>query len=167
MEISLEEAFNGTRRIIEMDGRRLEANIPRGVKTGSRVRLKGQGGPGINGGPNGDLYMRIKVREHPQFELRNGDLYTEVPVDLYTVMLGGSVPVPTLSGSVRLNIPAETQNGRTFRLRGQGMPELRQPEKRGDLYAKVKVVLPQALSEREKELFRELAQARKQSKSNT
>ncbi|MGQ9554275.1 MAG: DnaJ C-terminal domain-containing protein [Anaerolineae bacterium] len=167
VEISLEEAFNGARRIIEIDGRRLEANIPRGVKTGSRVRLKGQGGPGINGGPNGDLYMRIKVREHPQFELRNGDLYTEVPVDLYTAMLGGSVPVPTLSGSVRLNVPAETQNGRTFRLRGQGMPELRQPDKRGDLYAKVKVVLPQALSEREKELFRELAQARKQSKSNT
>ena len=160
VEVSLEEAFSGARRIVEMEGRRLEANVPPGVRTGSRVRLKGLGGPGINGGPSGDLYMRIKVREHPQFEQRDGDLYTEVAVDLYTAVLGGSVSVPSLSGAVRLNVPAETQNGRSFRLRGQGMPSPRKPEERGDLYAKVKVVLPQALSEQERELFRSLAQAR-------
>jgi len=160
VEISLEESFHGTKRVVEVGDRRLEANIPPAVKTGQRVRLRGQGGPGAGGGESGDLYMRVKVREHPRFELKGEDLFTEVPVDLYTALLGGSVVVPTLDGSLRLTIPPETQNGRTFRLRGQGMPKPRQPDERGDLYAKVRVVLPQGLSDKEKELVRELAQGR-------
>lgn len=160
VEISLEEAAKGTKRIVEMDGRRLEATIPAGVRTGSRVRLKGQGLPGSGGAPSGDLYMRAKVREHPRFERRDDDLYTEVTVDLYTALLGGSVVVPTLDGSVRLTIPPETQNGRTFRLRGRGMPRLRDPQERGDLYVRVRVNLPQNLSDKEKELIGELARMR-------
>ncbi|MGI6209206.1 MAG: DnaJ C-terminal domain-containing protein [Anaerolineae bacterium] len=157
VEIGLEEAFTGTTRVIAIDSRRLEASIPAGVRTGSRVRLRGQGGPGVSGGPAGDLYLKVKVREHPRFERKGDDLHTEVPVDLYTCILGGSVTVQGLGGALKLNIPAGTQNGRVFRLRGQGMPNLRNPEQRGDLYVRVRVVLPTRLSERDMALFRELA----------
>lgn len=162
VEISLAEAATGTKRIIEIDGKRLEAAIPRGVKTGSRVRLKGQGGPGTSGAPNGDLYLQVKVRDHPRFERREDDLYVDINVDLYSALLGGSIIVPTLDGTVRLSIPPETQNGRTFRLKGQGMPKLRAPEERGDLYARVRVILPQNLSDREKDLFQQLSALRAQ-----
>jgi len=160
VEISLAEAARGTKRVIEIDGRRLEASIPPGVRTGSRIRLKGQGGPGTSGAPSGDLYLQIKVRDDPRFERKGDDLYVDVNVDLYTALLGGSVLVPTLDGTVRLNIPPETQNGRTFRLKGQGMPKLRSPQERGDLYARVHVSLPQRLSDKEKELFRQLSTLR-------
>jgi curved DNA-binding protein len=163
VEISLAEAAAGTKRIVEMDGKRLEAAIPRGVKTGSRVRFKGQGGQGTSGAPSGDLFLVVKVRDNPQFERKEDDLYTDVSVDLYDALLGGSAVVPTLDGSVRLSIPAETQNGRTFRLKGQGMPKLRTPEERGDLFARVRVNLPRHLSDKEKDLYRELSKLREQS----
>jgi len=157
IEISLEEAYHGATRILSIDGKRLEASIPPGVRTGSRVRLRGQGGPGAAGAPAGDLYLRIAVRDDARFERRGNDLHAEVPVDLYTCLLGGSVSVNGLGGEMRLTIPPLTQNGRTFRLRGRGMPELRNPKQRGDLYAKIKVVLPQSLSDRQRELVEQLA----------
>ncbi|HIC94464.1 MAG TPA: J domain-containing protein [Anaerolineae bacterium] len=160
VEITLEEAFRGTKRVLERDGRRLEVTIPPGVKTGSRVRIAGQGGPGIGGGRPGDLYLKVTVLPHPIFERRGDDLHCEVPVDLYTAVLGGEVRVPTLEGDVMLKIPPGTQGGQTFRLRGKGMPNLRNPRQRGDLYVKVRVQVPQDLSQRERELFRELAKRR-------
>ncbi len=160
VEITLEEAFRGTKRVLERDGRRLEVTIPPGVKTGSRVRIAGQGGPGIGGGRPGDLYLKVTVLPHPIFERRGDDLHCEVPVDLYTAVLGGEVRVPTLEGDVMLKIPPGTQGGQTFRLRGKGMPNLRNPRQRGDLYVKVRVQVPQDLSQRERELFRELAKGR-------
>jgi DnaJ-class molecular chaperone len=102
----------------------------------------------------------VTVLPHEVFERQGDDLYCEVPVDLYTAILGGETNVPTLKGTVSLKIPSETQGGRTFRLKGQGMPQLRDSNQHGDLYAKVKVVLPKGLSAREKELFKELAQVR-------
>jgi len=160
VEITLEEAFSGTRRVLEKDGRRLEVKIPTGVKTGSKVRIAGEGAPGFGEGAAGDLYLKVTVQPHKVFERKGDDLYCEVPVDLYTAILGGETSVPTLAGDVSLKIPPETQGGRTFRLKGQGMPLLRDSNKRGDLYAKVQVVLPKGLSAKEKELFRELAQMR-------
>jgi len=131
------------------------------VKTGSRVRIAGEGAPGIGGGPRGDLYLKIKVLPHAVFERKGDDLYCEVDVDLYTALLGGEVRVPTLEGHVALRIPPEPQTGRTFRLKGLGMPSLKNPSQRGDLYVKVRVKLPENLSEREKSLFRELANLRR------
>ncbi|MGA9350683.1 MAG: DnaJ C-terminal domain-containing protein [Anaerolineae bacterium] len=160
VEITLEEAFQGTTRTIQKDGRRLEVKIPPGVVTGSKVRVAGEGSPSIAGGASGDLYLEVKVLPHSTFEREGDDLRCEVPVNLYTAVLGGEVKVPTLSGDVMLNIPPETQGGRTFRLRGKGMPNLRNPKKRGDLYARLRVQVPQKLSQREKELFRELASLR-------
>jgi DnaJ-class molecular chaperone len=159
LEVSLEEAYRGTTRTMEMSGeagrRRLEVKIPQGVTNGSRVRIAGEGEAGYSGGAVGDLYLVISVRPHKLFERKNGDLHVEVPIPLTVAVLGGEVEVPTLKGKVALKVPAETQNGRVFRLAGQGMPRLGDSAK-GDLFARVQVILPTRLSHRERELFQEL-----------
>jgi curved DNA-binding protein len=139
-EISLEEAFTGTTRLVDVDGKRLEVTIPPGVITGSRIRLAGKGGQ------NRDLYIVAKVLPHPVFTRNGADITRELRVTLREALLGGDVPVGTLTGRVLLTLPPGTQNGRTFRLTGQGMPRLK-GEGRGDLYVKVQVVLPATLSE--------------------
>lgn len=164
VEISLEEAFHGTTRLIQVGGRRLEVRIPPGVDTGSRVRIAGAGEPGVNGGKPGDLYLVIQVREHPNIERRGDDLYLKQPVDLYTLILGGEVRVETFKGPVSLRIPPETPAGRTFRLRGRGMPLLKDPSRYGDLYVEVQPVIPQNLSAKEKELFQTLQDLRRGAK---
>ena len=156
VEVTLREAYQGTQRVLQKDGRRLEVKIPPGAHTGTRVRIAGEGGLGAAGGAAGDLYLRVRVSPDPKFERRDNNLYVTVPVDLYTAVLGGQTQVPTLSGSVMLTIPAGTQNGRVFRLRGKGMPHLRQPQQQGDLFAKVEVQLPAHLTPRQQELFEEL-----------
>mgnify|MGYP000648564299 CR=1 FL=1 len=156
VEITLEEAFHGTTRVLQKDGRRLQVKIPPGAYTGLRIRMAGEGAPSPNGGQPGDLYLRVRIAPHPRFERRGDDLYTTVPVDLYTAVLGGKVRVETLAGPVMLTIPPGTQNGQTFRLRGKGMPKLRQEGKYGDLYARVEVRLPTHLTPRQRELFEEL-----------
>jgi len=160
VEITLEEAFQGTSRMIQKDGRRLEVKIPPGVRTGSKVRVAGEGSPGMARGASGDLYLEVTILPHSVFEREGDNLRCEVPVSLYTAVLGGEVKVPTLSGDVLLKIPSGTQGGRTFRLQGKGMPNLRHPKKRGDLYARLRVQIPQKLNQREKELFHELASLR-------
>ena len=156
----MEEAFKGASRILNIGGRRIKVKIPRGAKTGTKVRVRGEGGTGQTNGAKGDLYLEIKVTSHPTFERVGDDLYAELPVDLYTAILGGEAVVPTFRGKVKLKIPPETQSGRTFRLRGQGMPHLGEPDERGDLYAKVMVKLPENLTPEEIELFEELADIR-------
>jgi DnaJ-class molecular chaperone len=154
VEVTLEEAYRGTTRTLSFaDGKRFEVKVPPGVRTGSRVRLAGKGAHG------GDLYLVVSVKPHPTFERRGDDLYVGVSVPLVVAMLGGEVQVPTLKGKLSLKIPPETQNGRTFRLAGQGMPHLGNSS-RGDLLAKVKVVLPTNLSAKEKELFKQLGELR-------
>lgn len=163
VDVSLAEAYMGATRLLQMEGldnRRLEVKIPAGVKDGSRVRIAGEGAPGIGGGPKGDLYLVISVHPDPTFDRKGDDLYVEVPVPLQLLMLGGEIHVPTPKGTkLALKIPSETQNGKQFRLGRQGMPKL-QGGGSGDLYAKVKAVLPTNLSKREKELFEELAKLR-------
>jgi curved DNA-binding protein len=156
VEISLQDAYHGTARILQKNGQRLELKIPAGAKTGTRVRMSGHGGEGTVGGQPGDLYLRVKVLPDPRFERDDDNLRTTVTVDLYTMVLGGKVQVPTMTGDVVLTIPAGTQNGRTFRLRGKGMPHLRQPDQHGDLYARVEVRLPSNLTAQQRELFEEL-----------
>jgi curved DNA-binding protein len=155
--ISLEEAFQGTTRVLQWeDGRRIEARIPRGVHTGSRIRLSGQGAPSAGGGTSGDLYLTVTVQLHAVFERDGDDLNRSIPVDLYTALLGGEMDVKSLGRTVQLKIPPQTQNGRTFRLRGLGMPRLKNPDQRGDLYATVSVRLPEHLSDEEKHLVEQL-----------
>jgi curved DNA-binding protein len=142
-EISLEEAFTGTTRLIDVDGKRLEIKIPPGVVTGSRIRLAGKGGQ------NRDLYIVPRVRPHPVFTRNGADITRDLRVSLREALLGAEIPVGTLTGRVLLTIPSGTQNGRTFRLTGQGMPRLK-GDGRGDLYVKVQVVLPTGLSDEAK-----------------
>jgi curved DNA-binding protein len=158
VSISLTEAYLGTLRSFNHDGRQLEIKIPPGAKTGTKVRISGKGQPGT-GGP-GDLFLNVKVEEDPRFERRENDLYTEIEVDLYTAVLGGEEIVPTLTGPVILTIPPESQTGQTFRLRNRGMPTIRNPKSFGDLYVKIKVMIPENLSPEEKELFKRLAAIR-------
>ncbi len=161
IDITLEEAFRGTTRTLIRDGRRIQASIPAGAKTGTKVRLTGQGTPGSSGGPAGNLYLTITVLPHNRFERKGDRLHTQIPVDFYTAVLGGKTEVETLAGSVQLSIPAGTQGGQVFRLRGKGMPKLRHKDEFGDLYAKVTIQIPKCLSKQEKELFTQLAELRK------
>jgi len=160
VEVTLDEVYHGAMRLMDVDGRRLEIKIPAGVKTGSKVRMAGEGLPSGRGGPRGDIYLIIKVLPHPTFERRDDDLLCEAPVDLFAALLGGEVRVPTLTGPVALRIPAGTQAGRTFRLGGQGLPKLRALAEHGDLFVKVRIVLPDKLTEPEQQLVREWAKLR-------
>jgi curved DNA-binding protein len=157
IDIGLEEAFTGAKRTLQKGERRMEVNIPPGARTGTKVRLAGAGGAGQT---PGDLFIVINVRPHPVYRREGDDLHVEASVDLYTAVLGGQVRVPTLTGEVVLNVPPEANAGKTFRLTGRGMPKLRQPAERGDLYAHLAVKLPNNLSERERQLFAELAALR-------
>jgi curved DNA-binding protein len=156
VEISLIEAYSGANRVLEKDGRRLKIRIPAGAKTGTKVRLAGEGSPGGYGGRSGDLYLVVNVRPDPRFERKGDDLHTSVQVDLYTALLGGKVRVQTLSGAVMLTIKPETQNGQTFRLRSKGMPNLRDRDRHGDLYVQIDVQLPTNLTPRQHELLEEM-----------
>ena len=159
VEISLDEAYRGATRLVQKDGRKLEIKIPPGVKSGSKIRYAGEGMPGAAGA--GDLYLRIQIADDPGFERRDDDLYSEIPVDLYTAVLGGETQVATLKGKIVLKIPPGTPAGKTFRLGGQGMPKLDDPKSFGDLYARVRIVLPEHLTAAERELFEKLAALRK------
>lgn len=155
IEISLEEAFNGTTRLLSFeDGRRIEATIPPGVKTGSKIRLSGQGSSGPRG--SGDLYLRVKVASHPKFTRDGDDLRIDQPVDFFTALLGGEVNVSSIDKMVKLTIPPESDSGKTFRLKGLGMPKLNNPEKHGDLYVTLQVQVPKNLTAEQKKKFKEL-----------
>lgn len=151
--ITLEEAFKGGERLMQLDGRRIEVKIPAGAQTGTKVRMAGIGPQ------ESDVYLAISVEDDPRFEREGNDLRSEVETDLYTAVLGGEVQVPTLEGKVVLTIPAGTQPGQSFRLKGKGMPGLKNKE-RGDLFAKINVRIPKNLSDEEKKLFEKLAESK-------
>jgi DnaJ-class molecular chaperone len=161
IELSLEDAYRGTtqRLALTHDGHRrtVDVRIPAGVVTGSRVRISGEGEPGLGGGEAGHLYLRVRLTPHPVFELKDRDLHVRVPVPVTTAVLGGEADVQTLSGKpARLRIPPMTQNGQVFRLKGYGMPAVGRPDEKGDLYARVDVQLPTDLSPQEREHYEAL-----------
>ena len=162
IEISLEEAYHGTRRTLQKGKRRMEVNIPPGARTGTKVRMSGAGGEGQTAG---DLYLMVTVQSHPTYRREGDDLHVDMPVDVYTALLGGEARVPTLDGVVVLTIPPETQAGKTFRLGARGMPRLRQPKEHGDLYAHAVLRIPTDLSEQERKLIAELAALRRSAAS--
>jgi DnaJ-class molecular chaperone len=168
IDLTLEEAMTGASRrlVTPRDGteRSVEVRIPAGVKDGARVRAAGEGGAAPRGGQAGDLYLIVRLLPHPRFERRGQDLHVTIDVPVTIAVLGGEVDVPTLAGSpVRLKVPALTDSGRVFRLRGHGMPGVGKPAERGDLYARVAVRIPTHLSadeQRHYEALRDLARVR-------
>ena len=174
IQITLEEAFSGVKRVLEMAGeggktnRRLEVTIPAGIGNGGRVRLAGLGGPGQDGGSAGDLYLAVEVLPHIFFERKEADLYAKINVPLATMVLGGEAPVPTLKGGrLALKVAPNAQNGVQIKLRGQGMPLWANATERGDLYVTLNVMLPTELTTEEKETlekFAELVQTRQTNK---
>ncbi len=152
IEITLEEAFFGASRVLSFEGgRRIEATIPPGVRTGSKVRLSGQGVGGSGG--SGDLFLKIKVLSQSKFDRVGDDLKTHQPVDFFTALLGGEVGVSTIDKAVKLTIPAGSDSGKTFRLKGLGMPKLSKPGQRGDLLVTIDVQVPKNLTSEQKEKF--------------
>ncbi len=160
VNLTLEEAFHGAERLLDIDGHRIKAGIPPGVRTGSRVRLAGQAEPGQNGGPAGDLYLIVQISPNETFEREGDNLHMDVPVDIFTAVAGGEVRIPGLERPLTLKIPPRTNANRTFRIRGKGMPHLRDTKKRGDLFARVRLVLPDPLTDEEVSSMRELAASR-------
>lgn len=156
LEVTLEEAYRGVQKTVTLESngttRRLDVTIPKGVRDGQRIRLAGA----LDGG---DVYFTVQLKRHPFFERRDDDLHIEIPITLTEALRGATIEVPTLDGKVEMVIPAETQNGQLFRLRGQGMPRLRGAG-RGDQLVSARVVLPTKLSDRERQLFDELAKMR-------
>ena len=149
LQVSLEEAYNGTTRLIQSDGKQKQVRIPAGVRTGSKVRVAGAG-------PNGlDLYLIVDVQDDQRFERHGNDLHTTATVSVFTAILGGEADVETLNGKVKLNIPAGTQPEQVFRLSGRGMPHVRNPNEKGDLYVRLKVQIPKYLSAKQRELLDE------------
>ena len=139
------------------DGRSYDVAIPPGVRQDQRIRLAGEGGQGFGSGPSGDLFLRVRLTPHPRFRLDGRDLHADLPVTPWEAALGAEAAVPTLDGSVRARVPAGSSSGRRLSLRGQGYPGPRGG--RGDLYATVKIMVPAHLSDRERELFEQLAAA--------
>jgi DnaJ-class molecular chaperone len=142
--------------------RQIEVKVPAGVATGSKIRVRGQGNPGEGGAPAGDILIKVTVQPDSRFERTGDDLRTEIDVPLYTAALGGEVVLPTPTGRIALSIPAETQSGKVFRIRGKGMPKIKgkSPDDRGDLLARARIVLPSPLTDEERKQFGALKQQR-------
>lgn len=160
VQVTLEESYFGTTRVVRTGDKQIEAKIPKGVRTGSKVRLSGQGGPGISGGTAGNLYLIITVSPHSHFVREGDDLKSEIPVDFYRAVLGGEVNIRTFSGEVLLKIPPLYQGGKKFRLKGKGMPNLEKPTQQGDLFVEVSIKLPEDMSQAEISALRDLAAKR-------
>lgn len=160
-EITLEEAVQGTEIVLNVtppngDARRLRVPVPPGVGTGTKVRVAGEGEPGVAGGPNGDLYVKVTVKPHARFTREGDDLLVDVPVSVFDAVLGGEVGVSTIEGEVRLKIPAGTQGGKVFRLKNKGVPHLKGGG-RGSLLARMSLQIPEAIGEAEQDLWQQLA----------
>jgi curved DNA-binding protein len=158
--LSLEEAYHGTTRLIHVNAQTIRVTIKPGVANAQMLRVPSKGGRGMGGGASGDLFLTVRIAPHPIFHRSGNELRRDLSVDLYTAVLGGTTQVETLKGAVKVSIPKGTPNGKELKLRGLGMPVYGTKEHFGDLVVKVEIVLPEALSEEEMELFKKLAALR-------
>jgi curved DNA-binding protein len=161
LRISFRDAAETHKQTITVNGKSLRITIPAGIAGGQVIKLKGQGGEGVNGGPNGDLFITINVAEDPMFKRLGDDLYETKEIDLYTAVLGGEVTIDTLSGKVKLKVPAGTQNETKIRLKGKGFPVYKKEGEVGNLFVTYVIKIPTKLSEKQLELFKELQELSK------
>ncbi len=156
LQLSLRDAAQTHKQVLTVNGKKIRITIPAGVENGQTIKLGGQGAPGINGGPAGDLYLTFVIPDDPVFKRLGNDLYVDAPLPLYTAVLGGEQVIDTLSGKVKLKVKPETQNGTKVRLKGKGFPVYKQEGQSGDLIVTWRVEIPTHLTEKQQELFREL-----------
>jgi curved DNA-binding protein len=160
LQLELKDVYQTHKRVLDVNGKKLQLTIPAGVENGQTIKLKGQGGAGANGGPAGDLYIQFRITNQTRFKRDKNDLHTDVALDLYTALLGGEVIADTFDGKVKLKVPAETQPDTKVKLKGKGFPVYKKEGEFGDLYIMYKIRLPEHLSGKEKELLTELSKLR-------
>ncbi|HQS52696.1 MAG TPA: DnaJ C-terminal domain-containing protein, partial [Daejeonella sp.] len=161
LRLNLRDVYTTQKQTITVNGKNIRLTIPAGIENGQTIKIKGHGGPGINGGPSGDLFITFSIPNDPEFKRVGNDLYKNVEIDLYTAVLGTEITVDTMSGKVKLPVKPETQNGTKVKLKGKGFPVYKNENQFGDLYITYTVKIPSNLSEKEKELFKELSNLRK------
>lgn len=162
--ITLEEAYHGTKRLIEVGNRRIETVIPKGIQDNKKIRLSGQGEAGIKGGNRGDLLLTVRILPHQTIFRDGDDLNVIQRIDFYTAVLGGETRINTFNGEIILKIPPKTQSGKSFRLKGKGMPVINQPGKFGDFYVKISIVIPDDISKEEINKLQEMKMERLEAK---
>lgn len=160
MPITLLEAYEGSKRTFELNGKKMRITIKPGSYDGQRVRIKGKGNPGANGGVHGDLFIIYKLTPDHRFQRKGDDLIYKAEVDLYTAILGGKVTIPTMTNSIKVSVPKGSKSGKSLRLKGKGMPVYGKTEQFGNLLVKLKIVLPKNLSDEEERLFKQLQRLR-------
>jgi len=157
LQLNLTDAYRTHKQTLTVNGRNIRITIPAGIENGQTIKIAGHGGPGINGGPNGDLYITFSIADHPGFKRLGNDLFTQADLELYTAVLGGEITIKTLNGKVRLKVKPETQNGYKVKLKNKGFPVYKNDGQFGDLYITYTVKIPTSLTEKQKELFIELS----------
>ena len=157
LKLSLKEAFATHTQTLSINGKNVRITIPAGVENGQTIKLKGYGGKGVNGGPDGDLLITFVIANDPKFKRLGNDLFTTVDLDLFTAVLGGEITIDTLNGKIKLKIKPETQNGTKTRLKEKGFPVYKKEGQYGDLYVTYQILIPTKLSEKQKELFEQLS----------
>jgi len=160
LQLNLTDVYRSHKRTLTINGKKIRITVPAGLEDGQEIVIRGHGAPGVQGGPNGDLYIKFRIVNNTNFQRKKANLYLEKEIDLYTAILGGEITVNTLDGIVKLKVKPETQSGTKVKLKGKGFPKYKKEGQFGDLYITYKVKLPTKLSEKEKALFKELAQLR-------
>jgi curved DNA-binding protein len=161
LQLDLKDVYATHKRTLTVNNKNIRITIPAGIENGQTIKIKGHGGPGVNGGPNGDLYIQFSIVNHSKFKRDKDNLYLTVDLDLYKALLGGELMVDTFDGKVKLNIKPETQNGTTVKLKGKGFPRYKKEGQYGDLYITFQIKLPENLTAQEKTHFQELQKLRK------
>ncbi len=157
LHLNLKDVTESRKQTLTVNGKNIRLTIPAGVENGQTIKIAGHGGPGVNGGPGGDLYITFVIADDPHFRRNGSDLYAETKLDLYTAVLGGEVTIDTLNGKVKIKVKPETQNGTKVKLKGKGMPVYKKDDESGDLYVTYDIQIPTNLTDKQKKLFEELA----------
>ncbi len=159
LHLSLIDAYKTHKQTLTVNGRNIRITIPAGIENGQTIKISGHGGPGVNGGPNGDLFIAFSIANHPKIKRLENDLYQSIDLDLYTAVLGGEITIDTLNGQVKLKVKPETQNGSRVKLKGKGFPVYKKEDHFGDLFLTYTIQIPTGLTEKQKTLFTELSKS--------
>jgi curved DNA-binding protein len=159
LQLELIDAYKTHKQTLNVNDKKIRITIPAGIENGQTIKIAGHGGKGINGGPDGDLYITFSVANHPRFKRLGNDLYTSIELDLYTAVLGGEITIETLNGKVKLKVKPETQNGSKVKLKDKGFPVYKHEDQHGDLLITYSVKIPTNLTERQKQLFTQLSES--------